>query len=191
MRKFIVTLLVILGLCSPVQADYMKLLLQGEHEAALKEMKPLAEKGNAKAQYDYALMFETGLAVKMNAAEAAKWYLKSATQGYPYAQNNLGVMYEEGRGVKRDYGKAAHWLNKAADQGLSKAQYSLGLMYTDGRGVDQDPVQAYMWLSLAASDKEMGIAKEKLDTLAAKMTPAQIDSAQRRAREFKPTTKAK
>ena len=191
MKKGIGIILFVLALCSPVQADYIQRLFMGEHEAALKEMRPLAMKGNAKAQYDYALMFETGLVVIQDQAEAAKWYKKSAAQGYPYAQNNLGVMYEEGRGVERDYAKAADLFRQAARQGLTKSQYSLGRMYAEGRGVNKDPVQAYLWLTLAEADKAPSDAKKQRDKLVEKMTAAQIDAAQKLVREFKPiqTTK--
>jgi len=190
MRKYMGIVLFVLVLCPPIQADYIKLLFKGDHEAALNEMRPLAEKGDAKAQYDYALMFETGLVVNQNAAEAARWYMKSAAQGYPYAQNNLGVMYEEGRGVKRDDKKAADWFEKAARQGLTRAQLSLGRMYLDGRGVKKDPVQAYLWLSLAASDEKLSTAREQREKLAKEMTPAQIAQAEGLVRGFKPLRQA-
>jgi len=181
----------VLVLCAPVRADYMESLLKGEHQAAVEEMRPLAEKGDAKAQYDYALMFETGLVVNHDQAEAARWYMKSAAQGYPYAQNNLGVMYEEGRGVARDLAKAADLFKKAADQGLTKAQYSLGLLYAEGRGVKKDLVEAYRWLSLAAADEDLKDAKDLRDDLAKKMSPSQIAQAQKLVRGFKPSKGAR
>ncbi|MEN6472495.1 MAG: tetratricopeptide repeat protein [Syntrophaceae bacterium] len=191
MKKGLGSILFVLALFSPVQADYMQSLLKGDHQAALEEMRSLAVKGDAKAQYDYALMFETGLVVNQNQAEAAKWYKKSAAQGYPYAENNLGVMYEEGRGVERDYAKAVDWYRQAARRGLTKAQYSLGRMYAEGRGVNKDPVQAYVWLSLAESDKELTEAKEQRDKLAKRMTAAQMDQARKLINGFKPTKTAK
>lgn len=191
MKTYLGIVLFVLVLCSPIQADYMQSLLKGDHQAALEEMRPLAVKGDAKAQYDYALMFENGVVVNQNQIEAAKWYMKSAAQGYPYAQNNLGVMYEEGRGVERDYAKAADWFRRAARQGLTKAQYSLGKLYADGRGVKKDPVQAYLWLSLAVSDAELTEAKDHRDKLAEKMTAAQMDQARKLVQGFKPTKTAK
>ena len=50
-------------------------------------------------------------------AEAAKWYLKAAYQGFALAQYNLGVMYGNGEGVPEDYMRAYAWLNLAAAQG--------------------------------------------------------------------------
>lgn len=191
MKPFMGVVVLVLALCLPVRADYMELLLKGDHQAALEEMRPLAEKGEAKAQYDYALMFEIGLVVNQNQAEAARWYMKSAAQGYPYAQNNLGVMYEEGRGVERDDAKAADLFRQAARKGLAKAQFSLGRMYAEGRGLIGDPVQAYLWLSLAAADEDLKDAKKLRDNLAREMTPAQIAQARKLVRGFKPQDGAK
>jgi uncharacterized protein len=58
-------------------------------------------------------------------------------------------------------------------------------MYAIGKGVPQDYVIAHMWLNLAAVDGDKDAAEGR-DTLAAKMTPAQIAEAQKLAREWKP-----
>jgi len=81
-----------------------------------------AEKGNAKAQFDLGLKYDTGEGVRQDYAEAAKWYRKAAEQGYAEAQFNLGTMYDEGRGVRQDYAEAAKWYRKAKDQGVAGAQ---------------------------------------------------------------------
>ena len=56
-------------------------------------------------------------------------------------------------------------------------------MYDSGLGVPQDNVQAYMWLSLAAM-RGGKKAKKNLNSVAEKMTLAQIAEAQRLAREW-------
>jgi hypothetical protein len=63
-------------------------------------------------------------------------------------------------------------------------------MYVDGHGVPQDYVQAHMWFNLAGAS---GVAKalKNRDTVAAKMTPAQIAEAQRLAREWKPAKQSR
>jgi S1-C subfamily serine protease len=94
-------------------------------------------------------------------------------------------MYEAGRGVTRDYAAAARWYHKAADQGAGGAQAQLGFMYEEGRGVPQDYISAHTWLNLAATDGYEGAAWYR-DILSAKMTPAQLAEAQRRAAEWRP-----
>lgn len=72
------------------------------------------------------------------------------------------------------------------------AQLSIGRLYEQGRGVAQDSVQALMWVTLAAAslpagEKDHRTAVELMNQLSAQMTPAQIEEAKRRAREWKPT----
>jgi uncharacterized protein len=94
-------------------------------------------------------------------------------------------MYANGEGVPKDDTEAMKWSRKAADRGNAAAQLNLGLMYAKGLGVPQDFVQAYMWLNLSGAHN--GDAAHNRDTLAARMTPAQIAEAQKLARERKPT----
>jgi TPR repeat protein len=86
-----------------------------------------------------------------------------------------------------------NWLRKAADQGFAKAQSYLGSLYAEGRGVvPQDYVLAHMWSNLAAARfSEVDIdsledAAKVRDRVASKMPPAQLEEAQRLAREWKP-----
>ena len=80
-------------------------------------------------------------------------------------------------------------LRQLAEGGDPAAQNDLGWMYQNGRGVAQDYVAAHMWYNLAGAGD--GEAREYRDRIAEKMTPDQIAEAQRRAREWKPTTKDK
>jgi TPR repeat protein len=134
-------------------------------------------------------MYRKGQGVVQDYAQAAAWYGKAADQGSADAQVYLGGMYEPGQGVVQDYAQAAAWYRKAAAQGSAgvslDAQLSLGKLYANGQGVKQDYVQAYMWFNLAAAKANW--ARDKRDSLAAKLTPDQIEEAQRLAREWKPT----
>jgi len=84
-----------------------------------------------------------------------------------------------------DYATALRIMQELADQGDAEAQYNLGLMYENGQGVTQDYVQAQMWFTLAAA-RGQKFARKSRDRLAKQMTPAQIDEAQKLAREWKP-----
>lgn len=96
-------------------------------------------------------------------------------------------MYESGPGVLRNYKEAVKWYRKAADQGYALAQNILGVMYALGKGVPQDYVQTHMWMNLAAANG-LEKAKKGRDIAARRMTPAQIEQAQKLAREWTPTT---
>lgn len=49
---------------------------------ALRELRPLAEQGNAGAQNRLGIMYEKGQGVPQDHAAAVKWYRKAAAQGY-------------------------------------------------------------------------------------------------------------
>lgn len=107
-----------------------------------------------------------------------------AEKGSPVAQFNLGVLYDQGKGVPQDNALAMQWYQKAAEQGLPQAQINLGIMYEQGQGIKPDYAQAYFWYVLADTQGDSQAPQAKQD-IAKKMTPAQIEDAERRAREFK------
>ncbi len=111
---------------------------RGEYANAYWLWRPLAEQGNADAQFYLGLMNESGQGVPRNDAEAIKWYLKAADQDLAVAQFNLATMYAKGRGVPQNEREAAKWYRLAADQGLGAAQFNLGIMYAEGKGVPHD-----------------------------------------------------
>ncbi len=90
---------------------------RGDFGTALREWQPLAEQGEATAQYNLGIMYKKGQGVPHDYAEAVKWYRRAAEQGSPGAQYNLGIMYGEGQGVPQDYVQAHLWWNLSAAQG--------------------------------------------------------------------------
>ena len=165
---------------------------RGDYATALQLNLPLANAGDAVAQFNIGLMYDKGNGVPQDYAEAAKWFRKAADQGLAVGQFNLGVSYERGQGLRQDYAEAAKWYRKAAEQDLAMAEYNLGVLYAQGQGMPQDYVEAYKWFSLAASpflaaeQSIRAMAGRSRDMVAAHMTPAQIAEAQTRAREWKP-----
>jgi len=123
---------------------------RGDHAAALKLLRPLAEKGNAVAQCELGELHARGQGVKRDAAAAIKWYRQAAEGGSAECQAHLGAAYEEGRGVKADLTEARKWYALAAMEGDVTAQHSLGRIYYDGLGVPQDYVEAAKWYAMAA-----------------------------------------
>jgi uncharacterized protein len=146
-------LILLLGLVGPVAAaeldDAVAAAHSGEYATALRRLSPLAEKGDARAQFDLGFMHAYGWGVPRNPAEAITWYRKAADQGLQVAQHFLGLAYVNGEGVRPDDAEAARWFGRAAVQGFSEAQYMLGVMTLDGRGVAKDPVQGYAFIVIA------------------------------------------
>lgn len=125
-------------------------LTRRDYAAAAKELRPLAERGNAEAQYRIGLMYEFGRGYPQDKAQGIAWFRKSAAQGHTAAQQELGVIYTTGDGVAKDDVQAVEWFRKAATAGNPTAQYNLGLMTAKGAGVRQDYAQALDWFRKAA-----------------------------------------
>jgi hypothetical protein len=161
---------------------------RGDYATALRLWHPLAEQGDADAQFHLGVMYESGQGVLRSEAEAIKWYRKAAEQDDAVAQFNLGVMYA--KGVSPNHVEAALWYRCAADHGLAGAQFNLGMMYVEGQGVSRDYVQAHMWLNLAAAQipslgtNQRNTTVDARDRVASKMTPQQIVEAQQLAFEL-------
>lgn len=149
---------------------------KGDYLAAITEYKLLADKGEAKAQFNLGIMHLRGQGVPHDSKEAAAWFRKAAEQDDADAQYHLGLMYLQGQGVPQDYKEAASWYNRAAENGDEKAQLALGIMYFVGQGKVRDFVQARKWFNLAGDERAMKVAE-------AKMTSRQIEEAVSLARE--------
>lgn len=156
----------------------------GNYPVALKELSPLAENGEVKAQAILGEMYSAGAGVPQDHAKAAFWYRKAAEQGNAKAQTSLGIMYQEGAGVPRDDKVAASWMHKAAEQGYGEALYILGGMYERGQGVPQaDLVEAHKWFGIAVA-AGFDIAQDNLHEIEAKMSREQIEKARAMAKEW-------
>ena len=156
-----------------------------DYKTAYKLWLPLAEQGDADAQYNLGQMYYNGPGVQQDYKEAVKWYRLSAEQGHAKAQLNLGVMYGGGLGVPQDYKEAVKWYRLSAKQGDADAQYNLGGMYDRGRGVPQDYVLAHMWWSLSGSNGYKDAVTNR-NIVEESMTPSQIEKAQEMAINWKP-----
>jgi uncharacterized protein len=156
-----------------------------DYETAYKLFLPLAEQGNTQAQSNLGLMYDKGQGVPQDDKEAVKWYRLSAEQGNATGQYNLGIMYSKGQGVTQDYKEAVRLYRLSAEQGNAGGQLNLGFMYTRGKGVLQDYALAHMWFNLSGSNGNKQAVKNR-DIVEERMSPSQIEEAQRMARNWKP-----
>ena len=191
LRFPVALVLSIMCLTAPAWADFkagMDAYHRGDYAIALREWQPLAEQGQAAAQYNLGLLYANGQGVRKDDVQARQWYEKAAVQGHAEAQVNLGILLVYARGGQQDYKMAVYYLRLSANQGNDLAQRSLGQMYERGDGVPQDYVKAYMWYSLGTA-KGVGAGVRLRDALAKRMDPDQIGEAQKLAREWKPKGK--
>ncbi len=154
-----------------------------DYKLAAEWFRKAADKGDAKAQYNLGMAYDTGQGVTQDYKQAAEWYRKAAVQGLAQAQNNLGILYKQGQGVPQDNGQAAEWFRKAADQGFAQAQHNLGLAYRDGLGVKQDKFLAIQLLRKAALQGDAD-AQADLNQLKTK-----ANAAAKKAKPVAPTPK--
>ena len=104
--RLILSITIILLFCTPALADFQKgsdAAQRGDYAVALEEWKPLAELGDADAQYNLGVMYEDGLGVSQDHKAAIKWFSLAANQGHAGAQYQLGMIYELGKGVPSLY----------------------------------------------------------------------------------------
>ncbi len=131
-----------------------------DYAAALREWRPLAEKGDAVAQFFLGFMYHQGQGVKRDYAEAVKWYRKAAN---PDIGNKLRDHAEAvkrywkvaDRDVRNKIKEALDPIGPLADWNLPAltpvfAQFNLGVMYNKGQGVKQDYAAAANWFRKAA-----------------------------------------
>ena len=154
----------------------------GDFATALREWTPLAEQGEADAQTILGVMYEEGKGVPQDYKTAVKWYKLAAEQGDADAQTQMGFMYNKGKGVPQNDKTAVKWWTLAAEQGNALAQGNLGAGYAFGRGVLKDYVYAHMWGKIAATNGN-AVGRKLRDFVEKKMTPADLSTAQKLARE--------
>jgi hypothetical protein len=126
-------------------------LSKKDYVTAANEYRPLAERGNAEAQYRIGRMYEFGNGYAQDKAQGIAWIRKAAAQGHVDAEQELGVVYATGDGVAQDDVQAVAWFRKAAEHGDATAQYNLGLLYAKGQGVTKDYAQSVDWWRKSAA----------------------------------------
>ena len=141
----------------------------GDYETAMAECLPLADNGNAGAQFCVGRMYANGFGVDMNDEQALKWYGLAAEQGHGEAAFNLGVMHANGWGVPMDDVAAFQWYMKGAENGFAQAQATVAALYVHARGVEENLVEAYRWYKTA---EKLGdtLYTVEMETIAAQLS---------------------
>ena len=82
---------------------------QSARPQSLAELRSLADRGDADAQWQMAVRYHNGEGVPQDDAQAMQWFQLAADQGNVAAQAALGAYYWAGRGVPEDLSKAYMW----------------------------------------------------------------------------------
>ena len=97
------------------------------------------------------LMHEQGLSVPADAAEAYRWYERSADEGYDEAQYRMGSIFFEGLLQKeQNYELAFTWFMRAARQYQLDAIFNVAYCYEHGLGVEENRHEAIRYYKQAS-----------------------------------------
>lgn len=163
-RKYLVPAALLIGLAPPLSAQSVTAGIdawqRADYAGAVAIWRPLAEKGDADAEFNLGQAYRLGRGVQTNVAAAKIWFERAANQGHVDAQTTLGLLlFEAG-----DQPNGLKWLKKAADQGEPRALLVYGTALVNGDSVQQDPVLGYAYVSRAAA-QGLAPAKQTLDQL--------------------------
>lgn len=134
----------------PAQADVktgVDAWTQGDYVKAVNEWRPLANAGDADAQFNLGQAYKLGRGVPMDVPIALEWFRKATEQGHLRAQDNYGLLlFQQNRREE-----ALPFIRKSADRGEARSQYILGTALFNGEFVTKDWVQAYALMTRASA----------------------------------------
>lgn len=119
-----------------------------------------AANGDPSAEFEVGARFAEANGVAQNFAEAARWYQRSATQGFAQSQYRLATLFERGLGVKQDVARAKVWYQRAAEGGNVKAMHNLAVLTAGKTAKAPDYAAASTWFQAAA---ERGLADSQFN----------------------------
>jgi uncharacterized protein len=113
LKRVIAAIVLVSAFAAPVAAgtfeDAVDAHARGDYAKALRLIRPLANDGDASAQFNLGLMYTTGQGVQQDDAAAALWFRRAADQGDAVAEFLLGNEYANGKGVPQDHSEAMIW----------------------------------------------------------------------------------
>lgn len=119
----------------------------GDYARAVAEWRPLAEAGDADAQFNLGQAYRLGRGVPQDMTLAEQWFERAARQRHDQAGANLGLLlFQNGRARE-----AMPWIQAAAMRGDPRAQYVFGTALFNGDVVRRDLPRAYALMSRAAA----------------------------------------
>src|SRR5215213_9208553 len=116
---------------------------RADYSAAVGIWRPLAQAGDADAQFNLGQAYRLGRGVPLDLPAAKLWFERAARSGHVDAQTTLGLLvFQNG-----DRPQGLKWLKQAADQGEPRALLVYGTALYNGDGVGQDRVLGYAYVS--------------------------------------------
>jgi hypothetical protein len=163
-HKHLVVAAVAIWVAAPLCAQSVKAGIEAwqraDYSGAVSIWRPLAEKGDADAQFNLGQAYRLGRGVQTNLAAAKTWFERAAKQDHVDAETTLGLLLFQ----NNDQAEGLKWLKKASEKGEPRAMLIYGTALVNGDSVTQDPVLGYAYVSRAAA-QGLGPAKQTLDQL--------------------------
>lgn len=113
---------------------------------SLGEIRVMAEKDDAAAQYYYGRACFFGQVTGADLRESFQWVHRSAQLGYVQAQIMTALFFYRGVATIRDEAEGSRWISRAVAQGHPDAMGVQGEIYEFGWGTPRDPAKAREWL---------------------------------------------
>ena len=160
--RYLVVAVLAAAMAAPLSAQSVKAGIdawqRADYSAAVAIWRPLAEGGDADAQFNLGQAYRLGRGVPLELSAAKVWFERAARSGHLDAETTLGLLvFQNGDRVG-----GLKWLKQAADQGEPRALLVYGTALFNGDGVAQDRVLGYAYVSRSATQ---GLEPAK-DTLA-------------------------
>ena len=146
-------LLVMIIAVASAETDYdagMTAYRQRDWTGALDVWRPLAEHGDARAQYYLGLQLAFGRGARADPLAGLQWIRRAAGGGDATAQTYLSDLYAFHGLAPQDPAEAIAFYATAAESGDPIAQLELGTRLLSGKGAPQDPEAGLEWLRRAA-----------------------------------------
>ena len=121
-----------------------------DRDRAAEELKRLAGRGDAHAQYMMGLLYRDGPLLIPDSQKAKHWFTQAAGHGLRAAQYALGKLLLSDDMEVRDPDEGIRWLNQAAENGNHFAAYRLGKEYLTGEALTKDTSKAAKWFTRSA-----------------------------------------
>lgn len=174
--KHLVALALALAFGAPAPAQSVKAGIdawqKADYESAVAIWRPLAERGDADAQFNLGQAYRLGRGVTINLGAAKTWFERAAESGHLDAETTLGLLlFQNG-----DQAAGLKWLKQAAQHGEPRALLVYGTALYNGDAVTQDRLLGYAYVARAAN---LGLdpAKDTLEQLDGLMPPTERQKA--------------
>ena len=142
--------LLAVALAGPAAADVkagVDAWAQGDYDKAVREWQPLADAGDADAQFNLGQAYKLGKGVPTDLAAALEYYRKATVQSHARAEDNYGLLLFQ----QNQRQQAMPYLERSAERGEPRAQYLVATALFNGDLLSRDWVRAYALMTRATA----------------------------------------